>query len=99
MSARKKSILMANQQHLDMLKQGVRSWNKWRKKPPEVQPNLRKANLADLNKGMLNGVNFHRADLAGANLSKAILSSARLSYADLSEADLSGANGSVKSFV
>ena len=92
MSVRKKSVLMTNQQHLDMLKQGVRIWNKWRKKHPEVQPDLRKANLADLNKGMLNGVNFHRADLAGANLSKAILSSARLSYAELSEADLSGAN-------
>ena len=83
---------MTNQQHLDMLKQGVRTWNKWRKKHPEIQPDLRKANLADLNKGMLNGVNFHRADLAGANLNKAILSSAHLSYADLSGADLSQAN-------
>lgn len=83
---------MPNQQHLDILKQGVKSWNKWRKKHPEIQPDLRRADLADINKGMLNGVNFHRAKLDGANLNQAILSTARLSYADLSDADLSGAN-------
>src|SRR5258708_29325906 len=83
---------MASQQHLDILKQGVKSWNKWRKKHPETQPDLRRADLADINKGMLNGVNFHRAKLDGANLNQTILSTACLTYADLSDADLSAAN-------
>src|SRR5437879_1769689 len=73
---------MANQQHLDMLKQGgVRTWNTWRKKHPDIQPDLRKADFPGVK---LNGVNFHRANLEEVNLHKAILSTARLSYAELS---------------
>jgi len=81
---------MANQQHNDLLKQGgVRIWNTWRKKHPEIQPDLRKA---DFHGVKLNGVNFHRANLEGVNLHKAILNTARLSSAELSGADLSQAN-------
>jgi len=80
---------MADQQHLNMLNQGVHVWNKWRKAHPEIRPDLRKA---DLHNAMLNGVNFHRANLEGANFHKARLSTARLGFADISDANLSYAN-------
>lgn len=31
---------MANQEHLDILKQGVEVWNKWRREHPEIEPDL-----------------------------------------------------------
>src|SRR2546429_9894236 len=31
---------MANQEHLDLLKQGVDVWNKWREEHPEIKPDL-----------------------------------------------------------
>src|SRR5947207_4199158 len=36
---------MANQVHLDILKQGIEVWNKWRNEHPEIQPDLREADL------------------------------------------------------
>src|SRR5258708_4463926 len=70
---------MANQEHLDLLKQGSSAWNAWRVQHKEVRPDLSFANP--------NG-----ADLSGADLSGAILYEADLSQADLSQADLSRAN-------
>lgn len=32
---------MVDQGHLDMLKQSVSTWNKYRRKHPEIQPDLR----------------------------------------------------------
>src|SRR5258708_548316 len=37
---------MANQEHLDILKQGVEIWNQWRKENPSIGVDLREANLA-----------------------------------------------------
>ncbi len=70
---------MANQNHLAVLKKGVAAWNEWRKKNPEIQPDLFKANL-------------RLANLRLANLSGAILYKANLSEAILYKANLSGAN-------
>ena len=75
---------MANQEHLNILKQGVEVWNKWRKEHPRIQPDL--SNLT-----------FHGADLRGINLSQANLHSSSLGgvwlvEANLSDADLIGAN-------
>jgi uncharacterized protein YjbI with pentapeptide repeats len=70
---------MANQQHRDILEQGVEAWNQWRKEHAEKRPDLSKAFLME-------------ADLRKANLSGANLREANLREADLSEADLSGAN-------
>ena len=36
---------MANQEHLDILKQGVEVWNKWRKEYPKINPDLSFFNL------------------------------------------------------
>ncbi len=73
---------MANQEQLDILKQGVDVWNKWRKDNPEVEIELREANLS--------GVVFNLADLHGADLWGAILSEAKLIGADLSGESLLG---------
>lgn len=75
---------MANPEHLKILKQGVKAWNKWRKENPRIRPDL---SLADLRLASLSG-----ADLVGADLGLAILSSAVLSEANLNETRLSRSN-------
>jgi uncharacterized protein YjbI with pentapeptide repeats len=73
---------MADTQQLELLRQGVETWNRWRKKQkqhPYFRPDL-------------NGASLYRADLAGADLRAADLGKADLSGADLAWADLSGAD-------
>src|SRR5215216_2477965 len=79
---------MADQSHLDILKQGVGAWNSWKERvrspfPPSVRPDLPEADLS--------WANLSGAFLAGANLAGADLSGALFPAADLSGADLSGA--------
>jgi uncharacterized protein YjbI with pentapeptide repeats len=73
---------MANQEHLDVLKQGVVAWNQWRKKHIDIRLDLTNANLKD--------ADLVSADLSGADLSGADLFSAILTNADLSGATLRG---------
>lgn len=80
---------MANQQHLDLLKQGVETWNQWRNEHPDTQLDLSKA---DLKGADLRGVFLGRANLAGANLSGANLCNADLRRSNLSTTDLTDAN-------
>jgi uncharacterized protein YjbI with pentapeptide repeats len=51
---------MANQEHLDLLKQSTPVWNKWRARHPNIQPDLYGANLSR--------ANLSRATLRGATL-------------------------------
>ena len=37
---------MANPQHLKILRQGVKEWNDWRTKHPDVRPNFSRADLS-----------------------------------------------------
>lgn len=95
---------MANQEHLDILKQGLAMWTWWRQQHPGIQPDLSFANLygtdlhaVDLSGANLRGANFisaflYEANLVGADLREASLSQANLSGANFSRADLSGAN-------
>jgi hypothetical protein len=91
---------MANEEHLEILKQGVNVWIEWRAANPSSKPELSHADLqgANLRGAMLRGANLHGADLRGANLRKADLSSgvnlseANLLNTDLSFANLKGAN-------
>ena len=90
---------MANEEHVKMLDQEVAVWNKWRRENPDIQPDLRGANLigadlgkADLSRASLNRADLSRADLRGANLIRADLSGASLREADLSGANLRGAS-------
>ena len=89
---------MAQQEHLDLIKQGVTTWNAWRKQHPEIRVSLRDAYLKDItlievdfSEVYLTEAHLSRANLSRANLSDADLSDADLSYTTLTEADLSGA--------
>src|SRR6266480_245579 len=80
---------MANQEHLAILKQGVKVWNKWREEHSDIQPDLSDANLYQAN---LYQANLYQANLHEANLGEASLGYAHLTYANLSKADLSKAD-------
>src|SRR6266568_5096706 len=79
---------MANQEHLDILKQGVETWNQWRKGHADLIADLSGAPLRDIS---LEEANLSFAQLSGADLIRANLSRADLSRADLSRADLRAA--------
>jgi Pentapeptide repeats (8 copies) len=85
---------MANQEHLDILKQGVEMWNQWRRKYADVQVDLSYANLqrANLREANLSGANLRTARLGGTNLSGANLRTANLAAAFLGNANLRGTN-------
>lgn len=89
---------MATPEHLEILKQGVQVWNRWRQENPQIRPNLRKANFRkkDLRHVNFSDANLRRSDLRGADLSQANmrrvdLRRANLSAATLREADLTSA--------
>jgi hypothetical protein len=90
---------MANDEHVALLKQGVAAWNAWRRKKPDILPDLGKANLrnanlrkAKLGEANLRKANLRKSNLRKANLSEATLFGANLIKADLRRGDLRGAN-------
>jgi uncharacterized protein YjbI with pentapeptide repeats len=90
---------MANQEQLDILKQGVEIWNKWRKEYRTVKIELFGANLSDCNLKNANlrecdlrGVTFSGANLSGANLRGSILTQSFLAQVDLTQTNLELAN-------
>jgi hypothetical protein len=94
---------MPNEEHLAILKRGVKVWNQWREGYSDM-PDLREADLrgedlreadlcwTQLNGADLSGANLWRADLCGAQLKRAVLCGATLSAAQLNGADFSGAD-------
>ena len=94
---------MSNQEHLQLLRAGEKTWNAWRRSHPEVAPNLSGANLrklylrsfdlsrCDLSSADARDVSFRKANLTGANLQSTKLYRAFFSRADLRDADFSGA--------
>jgi uncharacterized protein YjbI with pentapeptide repeats len=80
---------VANQEHLDILQQGVKTWNQWRKEHADIEPDF---SGADLSRAKLRAANLIQADLTGANLSRASLIFADLSHANLNHANLNHAN-------
>ncbi len=85
---------MAQQEHLDLIRQGVDVWNAWRKEHLDTKVDLSKANLRsiDLSSAYFTGVHFSGADLRETNLGFANFSGADLREADLREANLTRAN-------
>lgn len=85
---------MANPEHLEILKQGVKAWNKWRIENIVVNPDFRDADLrgADLRGANLRGAHLRGAHLINANLRDVHLRNAQLMGADLSRAQLIGTN-------
>jgi uncharacterized protein YjbI with pentapeptide repeats len=90
---------MANQFHVEIVRQGTKAIREWWEKNPNGVLDLRGA---DLNNAQLNGADLSDANLSGANLCNAQLewadlfrtnlSYARLERANLQEARLFGAN-------
>src|ERR1019366_1730543 len=86
-----------NEKHLAILREGVETWNAWRKEnADEPPPDLSKANLskASLIEANLYEATLIDANLSGANtsLSGANFTGANLSNANLFKANLAGAN-------
>ena len=96
--------MMANAEHLAILKQGVAQWNAWREQHPYIRPDLRytkllNATLSDINlshvnlrDAILNGTNLFSANLSSTNLTNAGLSNTDLTHANLNRASLKDAN-------
>lgn len=84
---------MANAEHLELLKQGVKRWNCWRERYPDVLIDLQGADLRGLR---FNAVTFcpsnSNSTRIRANLRNVVLSNADLSFAQLAEADFSEAD-------
>jgi uncharacterized protein YjbI with pentapeptide repeats len=69
--------IMADQEHLAVLEQGVATWNAGRRQHPEIHPDLSEADLGDAD---LSGADLRHANLMRANLSRAYLSEANRSH-------------------
>jgi len=84
---------VANRKHLAILKQGIETWNQWRKDNFRPGCNLRGAKLSNsnLSQANLSAVDLRESDLSNADLSGAYLGEANLSNADLSKASLRAA--------
>jgi uncharacterized protein YjbI with pentapeptide repeats len=89
---------MANQKHIQILYQGIDSWNEWRKNNPGIVPDLSGEEFVgeDFTGANFTGANLSETDLRNAQLPKAhlenaIIRDAHLNGADLAKADLSGA--------
>jgi hypothetical protein len=81
--------MLANPEHVEILKQGVEAWNKWRDEHPEVMPTLSDGYIGSAD---LRGADLSDAYLRGADLGGAKLIGANLYRADLTDAYLRGAN-------
>lgn len=79
---------MANPEHLEILKQGVEVWNKWRIEHSGINPDISWVSLYDTN---LCGINLSKTNLGGTNLSDANLSDANLRSTDLDRTNFSDA--------
>lgn len=73
---------------MDILKEGVDAWNRWREGKVDARPDLSSASLSRQD---LRGADFRRCSLAEAHFNKTDLSSANLTRANLSRASLNAA--------
>jgi hypothetical protein len=87
---------MANQEHLEILRQGVKGWNQWREEHREIQPDLSGLDLSESN---LNWVHLGAANLSRMDLRGADLSSADFRGADLSESNLNKVTANWTNFI
>jgi uncharacterized protein YjbI with pentapeptide repeats len=80
---------MTNQEHVDILKQGVHIWNKWLEEHPNIDTLQPDFSGSDLSNRDLRGVNFAWADIRKANLSNTDLRYANLTDISMDDANLS----------
>jgi uncharacterized protein YjbI with pentapeptide repeats len=91
---------MANEQHVQILSQGVLAWNQWRADNPKIRPDLKDISFRMSSPSMLgidlSEANFRDTDLQNCDLYRAWLvnadfSGAELEYGGFGEATLGGA--------
>lgn len=84
---------MANEAHYEILTNGVKAWNEWRRGKPHVRPDLAGATLKRTKLAGIDfsNVNLHEAQLGAADLRKADFTAANVEFANLVGANLSGA--------
>lgn len=86
---------MANEEHLKILKQGVKGWNQWRDKNATkhfATTVVDKKYTKPFVTTVVSGIDLQHADLRGVNLSQVDLSRTNLTGADLTGANLTGAD-------
>lgn len=85
---------MAEQQQLDVLKQGAGTWNAWRRAHRTEPVDLSGADLSDLAlaRASLRSANLSGARMAGTDLRRANLRNANLAGAQIIDANLNGAD-------
>ena len=91
---------MADQKHVELLRQGEGVWNRWRQENPNITPDLRQAELqgsqlvfcnlsgADLREARLMGADLRSTNLTAADLRGVKINDARAPYADFSNSQL-----------
>lgn len=81
---------MANPEHVEILKQGVEVWNRWREEFPDVRPDLSDESFSNANLIYikLNNTNLFKSNFEGANINYGILNHAYLRYVNLKNAML-----------
>lgn len=62
---------MANEEHLKILNQGAKVWNRWREDNPKMFPNISGANLENLN---LEGIKLDSVDISNTLINRCDLS-------------------------
>lgn len=84
---------MANEQHVELIKQGPEAWNQWREQNQEEPVDLSDADLRGLALAKVNlkGADLKRAKLQFTNLAGALLEGANLEQARMQEANLQSA--------
>ena len=97
---------LGNPKHLKILKQGVDSWNNWRKTNPQIKPNLKGVNLSEIlpkehivttigeeSKAiLLLGINLKNSSLVGANLDNAVFIFSNFKGSNLMGASIKNSN-------
>jgi len=81
--------MFTNRRELQILQQGVDSWNRWRLNNPELKVSLDRAHLDGMN---LRGIDLSEVSLIGASLQGTNLTEANLYHADFTQADLRRTN-------
>lgn len=88
---------MANQEQLEILKQGVEVWNKWRMndpftKNPDLAGSFSEAKTETTPRNNFGHIDLSKADLKGVNLQGVNLDRANLFGTDLSDTNLNDSN-------
>ena len=80
---------MAKQEHLDILLQGVETWNSWRIQNEQIEIDLSNIDLKGCNFSNINlsDVNLFGAKLEDVNLDNAILENTNLEFSNLTNVD------------